>query len=357
MKYKNKKQRKIKTKEQIEIFSRIGMLLNAGVSISDAIHAMSLDISSKNTNAILNDWYTNIKNGSSLSKMFIDNDYGIDKSMLGYISLGESSGQLPESIKSGVKNLQHKKSLREKIINSLIYPVLISIFSISVVFFLLTYIVPKISSIFLTLNMDLPFITRLLIDLSSWFKSNLLLISISLAIFCVINIYALRKIQTFRFFAQYLLIKSPIVGGMLKLNALSVFFHHLSTLLGVGMPLPDALSLGSKNISILPIQKSLLSLVKKVESGKSLSVSMGEIPEMFDSSDIAVMRAGDGSGSQRESMDYISKEKEETLQNLIKRATALSEPLIMIVIGLLVGGIALAMIIPIYEITQKITYQ
>ncbi len=327
-----------------EITRRLSTLLSSGVSLIDALNAISSEQKGTWRN-ILVDIKEKIAGGSSLSRAMQSHPKIFPDFYTGMVSAGESSGELSNVLNKLADFLETQMSIKGKIRTALVYPVFMGFVSIIVLSFLFIFVVPKITRIFEDTSATLPAITIILIWVSMAFKKYWWLIILFLVL--LTGIYRWTK-KSKKELIDLFLLKEPS-GIMMTLYMLR-FTTTISFLLYGGLPILNALRLTSRAIGNLLIEKRIMSAYELVSQGAKLSNSLEDFPPTL----LQIISTGERSGRLPEVLAKVAESYEEEFNRRLQRAISLLEPTLILTMGLVVGFIVLAILLPIFELNQLI---
>lgn len=336
--------------EKISLISNFSTMLSAGISILEIVESL-LEDAKGNQKKILEILKDDISQGKRLYSSFAKFPSTFDKVTVNIIKAAEEAGTLEITLKDLRENIKKDIEFRDKVKSALAYPILIVVMFIGVFLMILIFIIPKISQVFLRLEVDLPLPTRVLI-----FVSNMLLtytIPIIVAIlFCIISLFLLYK--TKRKLLLTLFTSLPFISNLAKEIDLTRFSHSLFLLLNAGLPITTALQLTRDVVVKKEIAKAIEHCQELVFSGKRLSDGFKDAKALFPNIMIKITEAGERSGSLEKSMQDISEYLEYQVSKTLKTITTLLEPIMMIFVGILIGGMMLAIIAPIYGLISQV---
>jgi len=272
-----------------------------------------------------------------------------DAVFLTMIKAGEESGTLEKSFDYLAKQLLASYELTQKVKASMMYPLVIIAAMIGNAFIMLGFVLPKMSDVFLSLNADLPPVTRFVLVVGKTVGANMA-VTFGLffgIIFFVIMLFLIRATRTFIF--SYF-VKLPVISKVMDQLDTARFARTLSTLLKSGVPIMVALEVSSDVLKQPHLQKMAKTFSEGVAKGQSLSDILVKTKRSFPITMIQTIRAGEKTGSLEVVLEELAAFYEMEVDYGLKRATALLEPLLMLVIGIAVGGMVVLLITPIYSI-------
>lgn len=336
--------------EKIGLVSNFATMLTAGISILEVVDSL-LEDAKGNQKKLLQTLREDLSQGNQVYTCFARFPKVFDKVTVNIIKASEEAGTLDVTLRDLKKNIQDEIEFTDKIKAALTYPVMIFLVFIGVLLMILIVVVPKISTVFLRMNVVLPLPTRVMI-----FVSNALLTYtipvIAVVIGIIGGIYILYKNNS-RFILG-ILFSLPLVSELVKQIDLTRFSRSLHLLLSSGLPITTALQLSQDVVMRKDIAKIIGHSYDMVLSGKRLSeglkLSKGKVPTIV----VKIVEAGEKTGSLDRSMQDISEYLDYQVTNSLRTITALIEPLMLVGVGVMVGGMMLAIIAPIYSIIGQV---
>jgi len=333
-------------KELIVFLRTLSTLLAAGIPIVDAVESFADSEESKHLAVFFKKVSSRLKEGDSLSRAL--EEAGVrDRIVISLIKSGEKSALLPENLATAAEILERREELKGKLIQALIYPAVLLTVAAGVVVFMLTVVIPKIVVIYKSAKLSLPSSTRLVIGLSNFLRSYypvLLLLSATAAASAILLSRKRRESL------DRLKLKAPAVGRIILSIELQRFTETLSKLLASGLPLIEGIETAAETVKNAYVRQELLGTIEKVKRGSSLSQSLRET-ELFPQVALQLIGAGERSGELPEMLEkasgYLKGEIEFKLQSL----TSLLEPATMLMLGLIIGFIVYALLLPIVSIS------
>lgn len=336
--------------EKLALISNFGVMLAAGIPLLEIIESLLIDAKGAQQR-ILKTLQADLKQGQTLASTFSKFPKSFDPIFVNLVKAGEQSGTLDVTLKNLEATIKKEIEFSDKIKAALAYPVLVVIVFTAVLIMILTFVVPKISQVFVKLRVDLPLPTKVLVFLSNFFLQFTPLIII-LAVLLFLAAYLLYKTQKRYFFN--LIFSLPLISRLGKYIDLTRFSRSLALLLSSGIPIIEALELSRQVVVRAEIGRAVERAKQAVMAGQPLSFGLkqtkGAIPAMM----IRLINAGERSGSLDRSMLEIAQYYDNQVSNSLKIISELLEPALLIIIGLLVGGTMLAIVAPIYQMIGQI---
>lgn len=335
------------------VFARhLAVMLRSGLSIIEALNIIH-DQSSGKLQKVLQEVIETVQSGNPLSEALKKYPKIFSNFFVSAVYTGEVSGTLEKNLSNIAKHLESEKELKEKIRGAMIYPLIV----IAAAFFLgviMTFLVlPKITPLFASFDMELPLATRILIWVSDTVQENGVIIFWSLIAAVIILPWFLRQ-NFFKPISHFIVLNMPIIRGVSRNSNLSGFSKNLAILLKSGLPIDQALEIIKDTSSNYYYRKCISKISPCVAQGSRLSENLEKFEKYFPKLMISMVGVGERSGNLEESLFYLAEFYEIEVDNATKTLSTAIEPILLVGIGLLVGGMALAIVTPIYQITGGI---
>jgi len=340
-------------KKQTFFAKRLSFLIRAGVPMLESVAVIRKQAKSKNEIKIFNRIISDIANGQTLATSLARFRGVFGNFAINIIKAGESGGTLIQNLSYLADELRKKELLRKKILSAMLYPVIICLATFGIVGLLVVYIFPKILPIFESLKAELPLSTRIVIFLSELLRNYGLYILIGLVVFLVAFLLIRKRQEKVKLFTDRLILRVPLFGKIAKDYNLTNTCRTMGLLLKSGISLTEALLVTADTTENLAYKKSLVEISKNVMRGKNMSEFLSApllYPEMLSH----MVAIGEKSGNLSTTFIYLSEFYENEFEDLTKNLSSAIEPALMIMMGILVGFVAISVITPIYSITQSL---
>lgn len=340
------KSRKINTKELRVLCNEMSILLESGCEITK-LFEMLKDNSSNNLSKVLNEVLNNIKKGNSISDSFkYTNKF--NNFFISMVKSGEISGNLDEVMMKISEYYEKEYKLKSKMINIMIYPIILIISSICVVLFMLISIVPNYQNIFMSNGTSPPFVTSLMINTSIFIRKNYLIIILFTILLLFLLIYKLKTSQTIQNLIKKIQYKVPIINNIIKLSITIKFSRTFYILNKSGVDIRNAMDISYKIIDNYILNNQIIECKESINRGNSISKSLDSV-NIFPSLFLTMIAIGEESGRLDESLDSINKFYEQELENKIEQGMKIFEQVITIVIAVIIGFMVFAMFSPMFD--------
>lgn len=336
-----------KTKE--DFYSELSVLLNAGITLKQALELIVNSQKNKKTKAILEAILKAIIEGQSFSyaiqvhKEFSDYEYHS-------IKIGEETGTTSRIAQQLSAFYSKKNEQKRQLINALTYPAIILTTAMLVVIFMLQFVVPMFQDIFKQQNVELPGITLFIVNLSNMIQDYGWLIILIIVSLVVINAM-IRKKMWYRRIKDNLLLKIPFVGKFIKTVYLSQFTQSMMLLTASKVPIVDSINLVKKMIDFHPLTNALESVEKEIMQGKALSDALQK-HDLFDDRMITLVKVSEETNQTEYIFEKLNSLYNTKVQNSSKMLSTLLEPFIILFIGAFVGFILIAMYLPMFKLSS-----
>lgn len=332
----------------------LSTMIKSGIPISEALSTLSEQTKSKTFRKIIENIHNAVENGQSLSASMKKYPKVFDGFYVNLIEVSEKSGTLEENLEFMSKELSKSYALSKRIKSAMLYPAVI-FFAVTIMGgFIALFVLPQLVDFFDALEVDLPTSTKILLFVANSFKDYGIYIIITFVLFMV----ALRLILNSRFVKPIwhsLIIKLPFIGNFVATTQLAQFSRNLGILLKSGVPIDESIYTTAKTLSNLKYRKSLIRIAKSIEKGNGISATIDKNKiSIFPPLVSKMIGVGEKAGNLDEALLYLGDFYEEEIDNITKNMTTILEPILLIVIGLVVGFVALSIITPIYELSGSI---
>ena len=342
------------TKERVLFAKRLSFLVKAGVSLLESVTIIRNQTKSKRKKRIFDTIINDIAAGQFLSKSLERYTQLFGEFTINIIRVGETAGVLPDNLIYLSEELSKKHALERKIQGALIYPIFITIATFGVTGMLVVFIFPKIMPIFVSLNVKLPWTTKALLSVSEFLSQWWWLTIIGLVVFAILFEVARRSLRPFRYALDWTVLRLPIAGEIARSFNCANFCRTLALSIKSGITLSEALYITADITKNLLYKKAYLDFATHVQRGEKISTAMVKYPHIFPDMLPHMILIGETTGSLTHTLSYLSELHEAEVEEGTKNLSNSIEPLLLIIMGILVGVIAVSVISPIYEVTKYI---
>ncbi|PIR59687.1 MAG: hypothetical protein COU68_04390 [Candidatus Pacebacteria bacterium CG10_big_fil_rev_8_21_14_0_10_45_6] len=340
----------VKTNDVVNFTRQLSTMISAGLPLASALSILvrqSKPEMSKLTAQILED----VEGGISFADALAKHPETFDNLYTQLVSAGELGGVLDEILARLAENMEKSKAFRSKTKGAMIYPVIVLLAMVAVGFIMMIFVIPKLTAMYTDFGAELPFATRALIGLSSFMKNFWwLIVGGNVGGYLLFKRWV--KTEAGRLAWHKIMLRIPILGVLNTKIVLTEFARTTSLLIGAGISLLTALEIVTKGVSNQVYRNALEAATKDVEKGIPLSEAL-ERGEAFPPILFQMTAVGEETGKLDEILKKLSNYFEQESEQAIKNLTAAMEPMIMIVLGVGVGAMVIAIIMPIYNLTSQ----
>ena len=343
-------------KDKLLFTKNLSLIIKAGMPLPRGLELLSLQVTSPLFQWVIAQIKNEVIKGKEFSEALSAYPHLFSPFYISMVKSGEASGTLEEALKHVAAHMEKERALRSKVLGALTYPAIVLAVMIIVIIVMMVFAVPKLTAVFKDFNVELPLMTRIVIGLSDFMVHNLLLLFLVTIGSFVVGWYFLFRIKGGRVLASWLALHIPLVATLTKKLNSARIARTLQTLISSGVPILKALSISAQVVQNHFYRAMLLEAGREVEKGKQLNEILKRYPGLYQPVTSGLVAIGEETGS----LDVILKDLatfyEDEIDNMTKNLSSTVEPLLMVVIGVIVGFFAIAMLTPIYTLTSSISY-
>ncbi|MGB5510939.1 MAG: type II secretion system F family protein [Woeseiaceae bacterium] len=337
------------TPGDIAIFSRqLATMLSAGIPLVQAFEIVGAGHENAAMQKLILSIKADVEGGSALAEALAKQPLYFDDLFVNLVEAGEQAGAL-ESLLDKIATYKEKtEAIKKKIKKALTYPGAVLVVALVVTTILLIFVIPSFEDLFQGFGADLPTFTRMVIDLSAFVRTKGILILIGIIGAVAAFLYFKKRSRPFRHFLDRMMLKAPIIGPILQKASIARYARTLSTMFAAGVPLVEALESVAGATGNIVYEVGVLEMRDEVATGQRLQQAM-ENTDLFPNMVNQMIAVGEESGSLDEMSAKVADFFEEDVDNAVDNLSSLLEPLIMGILGILVGGLVVAMYLPIFK--------
>ncbi len=344
--------RGIPSSDVVSFTRQFSTMISSGLPISRALEVLTDQTENKAFRNVLYDILKLVEGGLALSNALEKYPNVFSTTYCALIQAGESSGKLPEILVKLADKMEAQRELEAKFKGAMIYPVIVVIAMIGVFFMLMIFVIPKLSGMYASMNVPLPLVTRLMIATSNFMVNNVIIMLIMIAGF-ILMVRSFVKSEFGRNAISDFMFVAPVFGKINKMKDVAQFTSTLSLLLASAVPIVDALTIVSQVVNNRAFKKASLEAAQEVEKGRELSEYFRSNP-VFPPLISQMASVGQETGKMDEVLNRVSIYFESEVDHLVKGLSAAMEPIILVMLGSMVGFLIISIITPIYKITSSI---
>lgn len=342
--------KRITSHDLVLLCQQLSTLLGAGVPILQSLRIISKQVSSKRLNKILDEIIQDMERGLSLHESMGKYPAVFSELWVNLVESGEASGNLADVLKRLADYLQRNAQFQRKLISSLIYPAILIIVSIFALLFLTVKIVPTFANLFESFNIKMPLLTRFLIFISKFIRRFFIVGLLGMFLFLYF-FRRLLKTKAGRKKWEAFLLNFALTSGFFRALITERFSSNMATLLESGVPILYALEITEHSIANTVVADIIRQVKEDVRGGKSLSLPL-ERSGFFEPMVVQMVAVGEEIGELPNMLKRINSFYQEYVDNFLTRFTAMFEPIMLIVLGVVVGLMVIGIFLPLFQITQ-----
>ncbi len=339
--------------KRISIFTRqFSVMLDAGLPLVQCLEILGEQEEHQGFQAIINTVRTDVESGSSLAEAMRKHPKAFDNLFVNMVAAGEAGGILDIILQRLSTYIEKIVKLKSQVKAALVYPVTVILIAAGVVTIILWKVIPVFAQLFAGLGSEMPFLTRMVISSSNFvgrFFPFILIVLIALVVF----LRQYHKTYRGRRMLDGILLKIPVIGMLLRKIAVARFCRTLGTLTSSGVPILDGLEITAKTAGNAIIEDAVMSVRKSVEEGRTISEPLGDT-KVFPPMGVQMINVGEQTGALDQMHSKIADFYEEEVDTAVNGLMKLLEPLMITVLGVVIGTIVAAMYLPLYSILSKI---
>ena len=343
---------RITTKDKIVFTRQFATLIGAGLPLAQALRTVSDQTENKKMRSVVDDILASVESGSSLKDAFSKFPDVFDKVYLALIAAGEMSGTLDESLRRVATQQEKDAAMMSKIRGALTYPVIVLVVIGLVMTFMMVQVVPQVKQLYKDMHQELPFATQILIGISDFIINFWWLVLVGIGVAGYFFRQYLKTESGIKFAANFKL-NVPLFSPLFRKLYMARFARTGQLLLSTGVALLDMLNICGDAMNNIVVKKSIDEAGKLVQSGKSLSESLKGKDYILDMVP-QMINIGEQSGKIDEMLGKTAQVYEDELDEQIKAISTLIEPILMVVMALMAGGLIGAILFPIYSLVTKV---
>ncbi len=340
--------------KELAVFTRqFSVMIDAGLPLVQCLEILGGQQENKTFQKVLTGVRSSVEGGTTLSAAMKDHEKVFDPLYYNMIDAGETGGILDTILQRLAAYIEKNVKLTRAVKSAMIYPVSVIGIAAGVVTLLLWKVVPIFVNLFNGMDVDLPLPTRLVIALSNFVGSIYGLMAVAILVGCGFAIRAWYATPTGRMSIDQLLLKAPIIGPVLRKIAVARFTRTLGTLISSGVPILEGLDITARTSGNAVIEKAIMQTRKAVEAGRSLVDPLKET-DVFPGMVTQMIAVGEQTGAMDAMLSKIADFYEDEVDSAVQNMLTAIEPIMIVVLGGVVGGVVIAMYMPLFSLIGKL---
>lgn len=330
-------------------------MVHAGLSLTESLETLGKEIENKKLRQIINEIKDGVEKGRQLSETLALYPQAFPPIYVKMIESGEVSGKLEESLEQVTVQMHKTQALNSSIKGAMIYPAVIIVAMGGIGIMMVTVVLPKLMILFTEFDAELPLPTKILIGITNFMSKPLnIFLIVALSITLITSfILGLRRSAAFRYFIHKTNLHLPIFGSVIKKINLARFSLTLSSLLRSTIPIIDAVGITAETCSNVLYRKALHQAEEKIKTGTPLSEILSENNLLFPPMVTEMIMVGEKTGETDQLLTELANFYSDEVDKTMKNFTQIIEPVIILLLGVAVAGMAVAVIMPMYSLVQN----
>ena len=343
----------VKTDDMVLFTRQLSTMINAGIPILEALEVLHEQVTDKGFKMVINDVIERVRTGSDLSDALAEHPKVFGDIYVNMIKAGEASGQLDTILVRLAEYYESNAHLKREVKAAMTYPVISLVMIFSITTFLMVGIVPKFKEIFDTLNVPLNMLTEAILGTSLFMRAHILEGFLAMGAF-VVGVVLYTRTQFGKRQLDWVKLNVPVFGTLFRKVALSRFSRTFSTLLKSGVPMLGALDIVAGTAGNQVVADTVMDAKERVRQGENLAQPLSE-SRTFPPMVTKMVGIGERSGALEQLLEKVSEFYDQQVSAAVKSLTSMIEPIMIAVMGILVGTIVLSVFLPIIQIQQALT--
>lgn len=341
--------------QKVFFTENLRVMVHAGLSISEGLNTLAIQAESKSFRKIIRIVTEDVEQGRTLSQGLKKFPKVFEQVFVSMIEVGELSGTLENVLEELTDQMKKDYKLRSKVKGAMTYPIVILVAMLGITMGLLVFVLPKLLGIFkeFDTSVQLPLATRILIGISDFVQNNGILVAALLIAFAL-AFTAYSRTAFGRKMNHLAILRSPILGAIAKKVNLARFSRTISGLLKTDIPVVQALEITSQVVGNVHYRSAILDAGERIKKGASISSGLGAHTKLFPPLIVQMAMVGERSGNIDEMLGDIANFYEQQVDNVLDSLSSIIEPILILILGGMIGSIALAVMMPMYALTQSI---
>ena len=340
--------------KDVVIFTRqFATMIDAGLPLVQGLEILAAQQSNRSFKTVLLEVKESVESGSTFADALKRHPKVFDDLYVNLVAAGEIGGILDTILNRLSIHMEKVEALKKKVKGAMVYPIIVLVVAVGVVAILLLFVIPIFEDMFSAFGKELPAFTRMVIDMSNWLQRWIL----PIIVLCVAIFFGFKRVyqtEKGRRVVDNLLLKSPLVGELIRKVAVARFTRTLGTLISSGVPILDGLDIVARAAGNRTIQMAIESTRKSISEGKNIAEPLAET-NVFPPMVVQMISVGESTGALDAMLEKIADFYDQEVDAAVDALTAMLEPMLMVVLGVIIGGLVIAMYLPIFTMAAAIS--
>lgn len=344
----------IPLQERINFARHLALVIKAGLPVFEGLKIIQAQTESPILNRVIDDLMDSVNNGKFLADGLAKYEYLFGVFFVNIVRVGESSGTLSKNLLYLADELRRSKDLQGKVRSAMVYPVVILCATIAVAGFLTFFVFPKLVPVFATMNVQLPLTTRILLAVLGFLQNYGVYVLFGAIALIIAARVIVKQVKSVRRAVDYGLLYIPVLSNVIINVNMVNFTRVLGLLLKSGVKIVEAIEITANTFNNLVYREVLLNAKEEISKGGQLGTYLAEYKHLFPPLVSGMIRIGEATGNLEDNLVYLAEYYDGEVDTKLHALTSLIEPIMLLLMGLLVGFVALSIITPIYSISTSV---
>ncbi len=339
--------------KHVTVFSRqFSTMISAGLPLVQCLEILASQAESKSFQEIIQKIADDVKGGSTLSDAMRKHPKAFNDLYVNLVKVGETGGVLDTVLNRVSGYLEKAMALRQKVRMAMAYPSVVMFVAVVVVIFILTFVIPVFAGVYAKMGAELPLATQIVLLLSNLIRRYFLLVLAGI-VGAVFLFRAYYRTDSGKLQVHRLLLRIPVIGTLIRKIAVARFTRTLSVLLGAGVPILDGLAITAKTAGNKVVENAVMAARTSITAGQTVAAPLKE-SKVFPPMVIQMISVGEQTGAMEHMLSKVADYYEEEVDTAVAGFTSLVEPVLIVFLGVVVGGIVISMYLPIFKLVTVI---
>ena len=342
------------TPGDISIFARqLATMMDSGVPLVQSFDIIGKGHENQGMSTMLGAIKADIESGTTLSEALSKHPLQFDELFCNLVQAGEHAGILDNILDKIATYKEKTEAIKAKIKKAMTYPIAIMVVAFIITVILLIFVIPQFEQLFSGFGADLPAMTKFVVKMSEWMQAYWWALFLSIAIIVKSALEAKKRSKAFNIFLDKYLLKAPVIGAILHKAAIARFARTLSTMFAAGVPLVEAMDSVSGAVGNVVYKEAVVKMRDEVSTGTQVNAAMKQA-NLFPHMVVQMVAIGEEAGSVDTMLGKVADFYEAEVDDAVDNLTALLEPMIMAFLGVVIGGLVIAMYLPIFQMGKVV---
>ena len=347
---------KFSNKDVIFFLTQLATYIKAGITLTESMKIiMNQSAKNKSKLGIYQSIVYELTMGASFSEAMEKQGNIFPALLINMLKAAEATGELEETLEDMIDYYTDIETTRKDMVSAMTYPVIITVFALTVVGFILLYVIPKFSDIYTSMDIELTGLTKFLLDAAEYLKANFVGILVKALLVIILLIFLTKKVKSFRRFVQQTLMHIPIIGNIIIYNEMTIFAKTFSSLLKNNVQITESIDILSKITENEIYKEIMLNTVNNIAAGDKISEAF---KDQWAVPDVAyyMIVTGESTGQLAEMMGTVAHHFQEQHRSIIASLKSLIEPIMIVSLAGVVGVIVISILVPMFDMYNQISF-